>query len=99
MFSYELLHKFATELTDHLIYVDQLSVNTECRLEDLPRSTNNNDDGIANGLGVLRSIPSRVMRKTQKMVLDTSLLNTQDYKVRIKRNGEVSRQRNSALPY
>ena len=30
------------------------------------------------------SIPSQVIPKTQKMVLDSALLNTQNYKVRIK---------------
>ena len=39
---------------------------------------------FANGLGDLGSIPGRVIPKTQKMVLDASLLNTQHYKVRIK---------------
>ena len=39
---------------------------------------------FANGPGDLRSIPGRVIPNTQKMVLDTSLLNTQHYKVRIK---------------
>ena len=38
---------------------------------------------FANGLGDLGSIPGRVMPKTLKMVLDTSLLNTRQYKVRI----------------
>ena len=38
---------------------------------------------FANGLGELGSIPGRVIPKTFKMVLDTSLLNTQQYKVRI----------------
>ena len=38
---------------------------------------------FANGSGDLGSIPGRVMPKTFKMVLDTSLLNTQQYKVRI----------------
>ena len=33
------------------------------------------------------------------MVLDTSLLNTQQYKVRIKGKVEQSMERNSALPY
>ena len=33
------------------------------------------------------------------MVLDTSLLNTQQYKVRIKGKVEQSRERRSALPY
>ena len=39
---------------------------------------------FTNGLEDLGSIPGRVIPKTLKMVLDTSLLNTQHYKVRIK---------------
>ena len=39
---------------------------------------------FANGPGDLVSIPGRVIPKTLKMVLDTSLLNTQQYKVGIK---------------
>ena len=39
---------------------------------------------FANGPGDMGSIPGRVIPKTQKMVLDASLLNTQHYKVRIK---------------
>ena len=39
---------------------------------------------IANGLGHLGSIPGRVIPKTQKMVLDASLLNTRHFKVLIK---------------
>ena len=35
---------------------------------------------FANGPGDLGSIPGRVIPKTLKMVLDTSLLNTQQYK-------------------
>ena len=54
---------------------------------------------FVNGLGDLRSIPVRVIPKTLKMVLDTSLLNTQQYKVRIKGKVEKSRKRSSALPY
>ena len=37
-----------------------------------------------NGPGDPGSIPGRVIPKTFKMVLDTSLLNTQQYKVRMK---------------
>ena len=37
-------------------------------------------------------IPGRVIPKTQKMVLDASLLNTQYYKVRIKGKVEPSRE-------
>ena len=39
---------------------------------------------FANDPGDLGSIPGRVIRKTQKMVLYVSLLNTQHDKVRIK---------------
>ena len=39
---------------------------------------------FANGPGDLGSISGRVIPKTQKMILDTFLLNTQQYKVRIK---------------
>ena len=39
---------------------------------------------FTNGPGDRGSIPGRVRPKTLKMVLDTSLLNTQHYKVRIK---------------
>ena len=45
------------------------------------------------------SISGRVTPKTQKMVLDTSLLNTQHYEVRIKGKVEQSRKRSKALPY
>ena len=37
-----------------------------------------------NGPGEQGSIPSRVIPKTQKMVLDASLFNIQHYKLRIK---------------
>ena len=54
---------------------------------------------FANGPGDLGSVTGRVIPKTLKMVLDTSLLNTQQYKVRIKGKVEQSRERSSALPY
>ena len=47
----------------------------------------------------LGSIPGCVIPKTLKMVLDTYLLNTQQYKVRIKGKVEQSMERSSALPY
>ena len=50
---------------------------------------------FANGLGDLGSVPGRVIPKTQKMVLDASLLNTQHYKVRIKGKVGQSREWNS----
>ena len=54
---------------------------------------------FADGPGDLGSIPGRVTPKTFKMVLDTSLLNTQHYKVHIKGKMEQSWERSSALPY
>ena len=54
---------------------------------------------FANGPGDLSSIPGRVIPKTFKMVLDTSLLYTQQYKVRIKSKVVQSRERSSSLPY
>ena len=54
---------------------------------------------FANGPGDWGSIPGRVIPKTQKMVLDTTLLNTQHYKVRIKGKVEQSRESSYALPY
>ena len=42
------------------------------------------DVGMMVKPGDLGSIPGRVIPKTQKMVLDATLLNTQNYKVRIK---------------
>ena len=54
---------------------------------------------FANGPEDLGSIPGCVIPKTFKMVLDTALLNTQQYKVRIKGKVEQSRERRSALPY
>ena len=57
------------------------------------------DRVFANGPGDLGSIPGTVIPKTLKMELDTSLLNTQQYKVSIKGKVEQSRERSSALPY
>ncbi len=54
---------------------------------------------FVNGPGDPGSIPGRVIPKTKKIVLDASMLSTQHYKVRIKRKGEQSKERSSALPY
>ena len=51
---------------------------------------------FANGPGDLGSIPGHVIPKTLKIVLDTSLLNTQQYKVRIK--GKVEQSREGVAP-
>ena len=50
------------------------------------------------GPGDLGSIPGCVIPKTSIMALDTALLNTLQYKVRIKGEVEQSRERSSALP-
>ena len=52
-----------------------------------------------NGPGDLGSVPDRALPKTFKMLLDTSLLNTRQYKVCIEGKVGQSRERNSALPY
>ena len=54
---------------------------------------------FANGPGDLGSIPGRVILKTQKIVLDTTLLNTQHYKVRTKGKVEQTKEGSSTLPY
>ena len=54
---------------------------------------------FANGPGDQSSIPGQVIPKTEKIVLDAALLNTQHYKVRIEDKVEQSREWSSALPY
>ena len=54
---------------------------------------------FANVPGDLGSILGRVIPKTQKMVFDASLLNTQHDKVRIKGKVEQSKERSDTLPY
>ena len=54
---------------------------------------------FANGPGDQGSVPGRVILKTQKMVPDATLLNTQHYRVKIKGKLEQSREWSSTLPY
>ena len=54
---------------------------------------------FANGPGDFCLIPGRIIPETLKMVLDTSLLNTRQYKVRVKGKVEQFRERSSAHPY
>ena len=54
---------------------------------------------FANAPGDLGSIPGWVIPKAQKMVLDASLLYTQQYKVRIKGKVEQSKEKSRTLPY
>ena len=53
---------------------------------------------FANGPGDRGSIPGRIILKTQKMVLDSALLNTQHFKVRIKGKMEQPWKFSSTLP-
>ena len=55
--------------------------------------------GFTYGPGDQGSSLGRVIPKTQKMVLDATLLNTQHYKVRTKGKVEQSRETSCALPY
>ena len=54
---------------------------------------------FANDTGDLGSIPGRVIPKTQKLILDASLLSTQQYKLGIKDKVEQSREWRSAVFY
>ena len=54
---------------------------------------------FANGLRDQGSILGRVISKTQKMVLNPSLFNTQHYKVWIKGRVEQSREMSNAFSY
>ena len=54
---------------------------------------------FANGLWDQGSIPGRVIPKTHEMVLDTVLLSTQHYKVRIKSKVEQYWELSRALSY
>ena len=54
---------------------------------------------FANGPGDQGLIPGRVIPKTQKIVLNATLINTQHYNVRIKGKVEQSREWSGTLPY
>ena len=54
---------------------------------------------FANGPGDLGLIQGRVIPKTQRKVLDATLLNTQHYKVQIRGKVEQSREISGALSY
>ena len=54
---------------------------------------------FSDGLGDRSSIPGRLIKKTQKMVLDADLFTTQHYKLWIKSKMEQSREWSFALPY
>ena len=54
---------------------------------------------FASGPGDRGSILGRVIAKTQKMVLDAALLNTQHYKIRIKGKVDQFKEWSSAFSY
>ncbi len=54
---------------------------------------------FANSPGGQGSIPGRVIPKTQKIVLDAALLNTQHHKVRIKGKVKVEQSREWCSSY
>ena len=54
---------------------------------------------FANSLGNLGSMPGWIIPKTQKLVLDATLLNTQYYKIRIKTKVDQSREKSCILPF
>ena len=54
---------------------------------------------FANGPGDQDFNPDWFIHKTQKIVLDTSLVNNQHYKLRIKGKVEQSREKSCGLPY
>ena len=54
---------------------------------------------FAYGHGDKSSIAGRVISKTQKVLLFTTLFNTQHYEVRIEGEVELTREMRSTLPY
>ena len=54
--------------------------------------------GLANGPGDRGSTPGRVILTTQKLILDSALLNTQQYKVWMKGKGEQCREWSGTAP-
>ena len=57
------------------------------------------DDNLSKQSKVTSYLPCVVIPKTFKIVLDSSFLNTHQYKVRIQGKMEQFRERSSALPY
>ena len=85
--------KYVNIFKDFILFFNSNSDNTSNRLIGLVGRL------FANGPGDRGSIPGRVIPKTLKMVLDTSLLNSLHYKVRIKGKVEQSRGRSTTLSY
>ena len=73
--------------------------NTSCKNAPFELVTSYQRFWNCYGPGNLGSIQGRVIRKTLKMVLNTSLLDTQQYKERIKGKVGKFREKSSALIY
>ena len=84
--------KWQTELRVYITFT--MSLEKKTLSSDI---INNHIFCIANVPGDWGSIPGWVIPKTQKMVLNTSLLNTQHYKIYIKDKVEQSRKSSCAL--
>ena len=95
------ISKLATIVEDDPKAPFSIATTPRCRggRYSIPRDIGPAVRVFANGPGDLGSIPGRVIPKTLKMVLDTTLLNTQHYKVRFKGKVEQSWEWSSALPY
>ena len=76
---------------------DWAQINEQCWI--INRAIGQMSRVFANGPGDRGSIPGRVIPKTQKMVLDAALLNTQHCKVWIKDKVDLSRETSIALLY
>ena len=74
------------------------TIRVFCHIENSHLSAEKQSTGqnrcmsFANGLGDLGSVPGHIIPNTLKMVLDTSLLNTQQYKVCIKGKEKQSKK-------
>ena len=95
-YTYEILSKVWQILSEFML-LDNNSLDEHLQFSLIIGHHGNMSN--ANGPGDLGSIPGRVIPKTLKMELDTTLLNTQHYKVRFKGKVEQSREWSSALPY
>ena len=83
-------HTIHTLIVCFFSYVSLAGRNERMRADQL--EVKMKESVFINGLGDQDSIPSWVIPKTQNMVFDAALLDTQHYKVRIKGKVEQSRE-------
>ena len=101
LYMYIYIHKFKDHNIKKIIWTLERKKKKASKNKDsiLLNQTCLNEKMFTNGPGDLGSIPGCVIPKTLKMVLDTALLNTQQYMVHIKGKVEQSRERSSTLLY